>query len=84
MTLIPDALALVRELIPNSASQLFLHATQAADAAQEGAVPIVLPPPNGYFHGDAVDLNVAPHAARTRARQRSKCALVPPPDRSAH
>ncbi len=69
MTLIPDALALVRELIPNSGSQLFLHAERAAPEARAAHVPGVLPPPNGYFYGDSVDAAVAPHAARARARQ---------------
>ena len=49
MTLIPDALELVRELIPNSASQLFLHAERAPEDVHEANVLGVLPPPNGYF-----------------------------------
>ena len=68
MTLIPDALELVRELIPNSASQLFLRAGHATDEAQDAGSLGALPPPHGYFHGDALDANVAPQAARTRAR----------------
>ena len=68
MTLIPDALELARELIPNSASQLFLRAPQAQNEAQEATVPGILPPPNGYFYGDAVDSNMAATAAQTRAR----------------
>ena len=43
MTLIPDALALVRELIPNSASQLFLHAERAPEDLREANVLGVLP-----------------------------------------
>lgn len=67
MTLIPDALELVRELIPNSASQLFLHAERAPEDAHEANALGVLPPPNGYFYGDSVDFGVAPAEARARA-----------------
>lgn len=67
MTLIPDALELVRELIPNSASQLFLHAQQTPEDLHEASVLGVLPPPNGYFYGDSVDFGVAPGEARARA-----------------
>ncbi|MBQ5946163.1 hypothetical protein [Massilia sp. ST3] len=69
MTIIPDALELVRELIPNSASQLFLHAPRAAEEdMQEATVLGVLPPPNGYFYGDAANFGaVAPSEARARA-----------------
>ena len=68
MTLIPDALELVRELIPNSASQLFLLAQQTPEDVQEANVLGVLPPPNGYFYGDSADFSVAPHEARARAQ----------------
>lgn len=68
MTLIPDALELVRELIPNSASQLFLFAQQTLEDVQEANVLGVLPPPNGYFYGDSADFSVAPHEARARAQ----------------
>lgn len=67
MTLIPDALELVRELIPNSASQLFLHAQQTPEDVHEANVLGVLPPPNGYFYGDSVDFGVSPAEARARA-----------------
>lgn len=68
MTIIPDALELVRELIPNSASQLFLHAPRAPEEVQEANVLGVLPPPNGYFYGDSANFsNVAPGEARVRA-----------------
>ncbi|MBQ5942514.1 hypothetical protein [Massilia sp. AB1] len=68
MTIIPDALELVRELIPNSASQLFLHAPRAPEEVQEATVLGVLPPPNGYFYGDAANFSsVAPGEARARA-----------------
>ena len=61
MTIIPYALELVRELIPNSASQLFLHAPRAPEEVQEANVLGVLPPPNGYFYGDSANFsNVAP------------------------
>jgi hypothetical protein len=68
MTLIPDALELVRELIPNSASQLFLLAQQTPEDVQEANVLGVLPPPNGYFYGDSADFSVPPHEARARAQ----------------
>jgi hypothetical protein len=68
MTIIPDALELVRELIPNSASQLFLHAPRAPEEVQEANVLGVLPPPNGYFYGDSASFtNIAPAEARARA-----------------
>jgi hypothetical protein len=67
MTLIPDALELVRELIPNSASQLFLLADRAPEDMHEANVLGVLPPPNGYFYGDSVDFGVPPAEARARA-----------------
>jgi hypothetical protein len=61
MTLVPDAFSLVRELIPNSAAQLFLQADSAerrlAGQGQEEADPIqALPPPNGYYFSDSEDL----------------------------
>ncbi|MFC0254209.1 helix-turn-helix transcriptional regulator [Massilia consociata] len=67
MTLIPDALALVRELIPNSASQLFLHAERAPEDSIEAKVLGVLPPPNGYFYGDAAAFTGL-HPAQLRAQ----------------
>ena len=67
MTLIPDALELVRELIPNSASQLFLLAQQSPEDLHEANVLGVLPPPNGYFYGDSVEFGVPPAEARARA-----------------
>jgi hypothetical protein len=63
MTLVPDALELVRELIPNSASQLFLLAHEEAawppDARGEFNFSGVLPPPNGYFYGNTADFGAA-------------------------
>jgi hypothetical protein len=52
LTLIPDAFDLVRELIPNSESQLFLFAESSEPATQQNFSG-VLPPPNGYFYSDA-------------------------------
>lgn len=88
MTIIPDALELVRELIPNSASQLFLHAPRApqdldkadakaeAQAQAEANVLGVLPPPNGYFYGDCANYGVAsPQQARERAVHRLEVRL---------
>lgn len=77
MTLIPDALELVRELIPNSASQLFLLAERAAEDVQEANVLGVLPPPNGYFYGDSVDFGVRPAEARARAAHVLEVRLGP-------
>ena len=77
MTLIPDALELVRELIPNSASQLFLLAARAPEDVQEANVLGVLPPPNGYFYGDSVDFGVAPGEARARAAHVLEVRLGP-------
>jgi hypothetical protein len=77
MTLIPDALELVRELIPNSASQLFLLAARAPDDVHEANVLGVLPPPNGYFYGDSVDFGVAPSEARARAAHVLEVRLGP-------
>ncbi|SFD75695.1 hypothetical protein SAMN05216204_13623 [Massilia yuzhufengensis] len=68
MTLIPDALELVRELIPNSASQLFLLAQRAPEDVHEANVLGVLPPPNGYFYGDSAAFGgVGSVEARARA-----------------
>lgn len=77
MTLIPDALELVRELIPNSASQLFLHADRGPEDVHEANVLGVLPPPNGYFYGDSKDFGVAPSEARARAAQVLEARLGP-------
>ena len=66
MTLIPDALELVRELIPNSGSHLFLRAEKAPEEVQEATGLGVLPPPNGYFYGDPVGVGVARHALEVR------------------
>jgi hypothetical protein len=77
MTLIPDALELVRELIPNSASQLFLVAERAPEDMHEANVLGVLPPPNGYFYGDSVDFGVAPAEARARAAHVLEARLGP-------
>ncbi|MEX5748480.1 helix-turn-helix transcriptional regulator [Massilia sp. X63] len=77
MTLIPDALELVRELIPNSASQLFLGAERAPEDMHEANVLGVLPPPNGYFYGDARDFGVPPAQARARAAQVLETRLGP-------
>ncbi len=77
MTLIPDALELVRELIPNSASQLFLLAERAAEDVHEANVLGVLPPPNGYFYGDSVDFGVNPSEARARAAHVLEARLGP-------
>jgi hypothetical protein len=58
MTIVPDAFALVRELIPNSAATLFLKA-DAADAiaplqlVDEADLIEALPPPNGYYFSDS-------------------------------
>jgi hypothetical protein len=55
MTLVPDALALVSDLIPNTASQLFLDpADEAPCDPTTGDLHFsgVLPPPNGTFYGD--------------------------------
>jgi hypothetical protein len=65
LTLVPDAFDLVRELIPNSESQLFLLADDgAAQRAPDPAADLnfsgVLPPPNGYFHSDAAQFGRAP------------------------
>ncbi|WP_020653563.1 helix-turn-helix transcriptional regulator [Massilia niastensis] len=68
MTIIPDALELVRELIPNSASQLFLRTPRPAEALVEANVLGVLPPPNGYFYGDSASFAmISPAEARARA-----------------
>lgn len=67
MTIIPDALELVRELIPNSASQLFLHAERAPEEVSEAISLGVLPPPNGYFYGDSANFG-ASTAMQARAR----------------
>jgi len=68
MTIIPDALELVRELLPNSASQLFLRAPRAPEEVQEANVLGVLPPPNGYFYGDSASFSaISPAEARSRA-----------------
>jgi hypothetical protein len=77
MTLIPDALELVRELIPNSASQLFLHAERAPEDVHEANVLGVLPPPNGYFYGDSVHFGVPPAEARARAAHVLEVRLGP-------
>ncbi len=77
MTLIPDALELVRELIPNSASQLYLLADRAPEDVHEANVLGVLPPPNGYFYGDSVDFGVAPSEARARAAHVLETRLGP-------
>ncbi|MCC2974705.1 hypothetical protein [Massilia sp. IC2-476] len=77
MTLIPDALELVRELIPNSASQLYLLAQQSPEDVQEANVLGVLPPPNGYFYGDSVDFGVLPAEARARAAHVLEARLGP-------
>lgn len=59
MTIVPDAFALVRELIPNAAATLFLRAEagEATDAEPplDDAPTTVLPPPNGYYFSDAVN-----------------------------
>jgi len=77
MTLIPDALELVRELIPNSASQLFLHAERAPEDVHEANVLGVLPPPNGYFYGDSVHFSVPPAEVRARAAHVLETRLGP-------
>jgi hypothetical protein len=82
MTLIPDALELVRELIPNSASQLYLLAEQAPKevletGVHEANVLGVLPPPNGYFYGDSVDFGVRPSEAKARAQHVLEVRLGP-------
>lgn len=58
MTIVPDAFALVRELIPNAAATLFLHADAESGSEEllcaDEAVPIeALPPPNGYYYCDS-------------------------------
>lgn len=57
MTIVPDAFALVRELIPNAAATLFLRADTAADAREQQAldetVVTALPPANGYYFSDS-------------------------------
>lgn len=57
MTIVPDAFALVRELIPNAAATLFLRADTAADTREQQAldetVVTALPPPNGYYFNDS-------------------------------
>lgn len=57
MTIVPDAFALVRELIPSTAATLFLHADAAEPGEQrhrEHEDPIeALPPPNGYYFSDS-------------------------------
>lgn len=71
MTIIPDALELVRELIPNSASQLFLHAERAPEEVSEAIMLGVLPPPNGYFYGDCANFG-----SSTAREARAKAAQV--------
>ena len=78
MTLIPDALELVRELIPNSASHLFLLAERAPEDVAEANVLGVLPPPNGSFYGDSADFGgVRPAEARARAAHVLEVRLGP-------
>jgi hypothetical protein len=56
MTIVPDAFALVRELIPNAAAVLFLRAESAGAHEQQAlddTVVTALPPPNGYYFIDS-------------------------------
>ncbi len=56
MTIVPDAFALVRELIPNAAATLFLRADTAEAREQQAlddTVVAALPPPNGYYFSDS-------------------------------
>lgn len=55
MTIVPDAFALVRELIPNAAAALFLRAApvERSEGADEVEVAGALPPPNGYYYSDS-------------------------------
>jgi hypothetical protein len=55
MTIVQDAFALVRELVPNSCAELALRVGPAAAsplAAHEAAYVAVLPPPSGYAYRD--------------------------------
>ncbi|MGZ5148378.1 MAG: hypothetical protein ACXWCP_33000, partial [Burkholderiales bacterium] len=56
MTIVPDAFALVRELIPNAAAVLFLR-TETTEGREQQAlddtVVTALPPPNGYYFIDS-------------------------------
>lgn len=59
MTIVPDAFALVRELIPNAAATLFLRADTAEAREQQAlddTVVAALPPPNGYYFCDSGSL----------------------------
>lgn len=55
MTIVPDAFALVRELIPNAAAALFLRAApvERSEGTDEVEVAGALPPPNGYYYSDS-------------------------------
>jgi hypothetical protein len=59
MTIVHDAFALVRELIPSAAATLFLETGtgDGRDAAQQPAdadvLPALLPPPHGYFYSES-------------------------------
>jgi hypothetical protein len=58
MTIIPDAFALLRELVPNDAATLFLRAEAAeseAHTVSDDAVVTALPPPNAYYFSDSSD-----------------------------
>jgi hypothetical protein len=57
MTIIQDAFALVRELIPNSSAHLALAAPVATAAApMDPSFVQVLPPPEGYYFSDHASL----------------------------
>lgn len=55
MTIVPDAFALVRELIPNNAAMLFqqAEADPQGGPAQDADLIEALPPPSGYYFSDA-------------------------------
>lgn len=60
MTIVPDAFALVRELIPNAAAALFLRAgpVERSEGADEVDASGALPPPNGYYYSDSTTYGV--------------------------
>jgi hypothetical protein len=64
MTIVQDAFALVRELVPNSSAHLALAAPVATAAPAIDGAPIdpsfvqVLPPPQGYYFSDHASLAV--------------------------
>jgi hypothetical protein len=64
MTIVPDAFALLRELVPNSAATLFLRAETTdgrIETPPDDAVVTALPPPNAYYFSDSTSF------ARVRA-----------------